>query len=707
MYKLIYTVPFMNVDGEALIVHILEDGGNSASVELTGGTPPFIVDVNDEDFLYTPTRFSGATLKLVGSDYLQKLFSTQYQKFKVNLVKEGSIIWTGFISPELYSQDFDNNLFELEIECVSALSTLEYIDFKDDSEIISFMDIIKKCITASKGDYKGVFVPNTYTSQLSSLTVSTSNFIDEDGKAMTLKECLGEVCKFLNWTVIEYDGNVYFIDIDYIKAGKTSYTDILTNTSTTLSSIVNLRNVPSKGNSNVLSILGGYNKAIVIDSDYEIDSDDLFPSLSLDGQIASNTTVADASGKAGNNTTYISNYYNSSNFKKYQYKKSGTTWSTAGSLSQNQAGTHIVNTTSYSNDNKPLDLNWQEVFEVKLFGDNMNDLLDESKPSTDLREMMKQYQQLANEEYSGFLKPIFTNTKRIGNTYFPSDAYLGISFSTLLTPKLNNPQFRGIPKELNHKDDTPDAFVAFDSNLSKSLPKLYTFPMELKIGNKYYNGSNWTTTKSIFYVPMDVKKDTHIEGKWLPVKNTNNFELGVSDLGECYTIKLEEGLYGTLELTAYLPVYLARSKAYIYIKNFSVDVCRIDKSDTRKEKKDTKYENVVNGEYINELEDITFKLTSKNDSQLSYSKVIANNKWLDTLTSTIDNKPYKPEEYLIERIINQYKQPKIKLTQIIEPKILPYSVVTDSLMSGKKFVFTGGRIDYEDNRIECNLIELN
>ena len=69
MYNLIYTMPFTNVDGEALTVQILEDGGTGSPVELTGGTPPFIVDVNDEDFLYTPTRFSGATLKLVGSDY--------------------------------------------------------------------------------------------------------------------------------------------------------------------------------------------------------------------------------------------------------------------------------------------------------------------------------------------------------------------------------------------------------------------------------------------------------------------------------------------------------------------------------------------------------------------------------------------------------------------------------------------------------------
>ena len=50
----------------------------------------------------------------------------------------------------------------------------------------------------------------------------------------------------------------------------------------------------------------------------------------------------------------------------------------------------------------------------------------------------------------------------------------------------------------------------------------------------------------------------------------------------------------------------------------------------------------------------------------------------------------------------------LTLLQIIKPETKPYSVVTDpTYLSGKKFIFTGGTVDYEDNSIECNLIELN
>lgn len=50
MYNAIYNIPFTNVDGESFNVQILEDGDSGSPVELTGGTSPFIVDYNNEDF---------------------------------------------------------------------------------------------------------------------------------------------------------------------------------------------------------------------------------------------------------------------------------------------------------------------------------------------------------------------------------------------------------------------------------------------------------------------------------------------------------------------------------------------------------------------------------------------------------------------------------------------------------------------------------
>lgn len=677
MYNLKYTIPFIDIDGNNYTIQILEKDGTNSPVELTGGTPAFTVDINDEDFLYTPTRFSGATLKVVGSNYLQSLFSTDYQKFKVNLVKGSVILWTGFITPEMYSQDYDNSIFDLDIECISALSSLEYIDFKSEAVTISLLDLIKKCITESNGSYSGIYIPNVYTEPLADLTISCGNFIDEDGKPENLKTCLEELCKFLNWTVIEYNGNVYFIDVDYIKAGKTAYTkyDLVFNpTSVTLSNSIAIQNIQSKGNNNKLSILGGFNKSVVIASDYEIDNDVLYPELDADDLERKSTKLLENTidDKA---YSYIKYYFDSAKFDLKLYQKSGTSFIPAvyDLEANNRAGAILVKRTSYETNNKPNKLDYEDVIQVKLY-----DLEDTSLL-------------LDNNNFTN-LEVIKVREKNVTAIY-DKDIKLAINFQV---------QFF----------DKDDGFVKYTSTnkddvITGEIEKLnFLIPIQLRIGSMYYNGANWQTTPTFFRVQTDIDFNKHFTYDWFNCKNTNDFTLGVNDL-EGHIIGFDSAIVGDLEMILYTPVNLDTryNHRYIFFKDISVNSQRINYK-LNQEKTDTKYENVVNESYINPLDDITFKITSKNDSGLSFSKVIYSNNLLDKLTSNIDLTQHKPEEYLINRIVNQYSQPKIKLTQIVKPDILPYSIITDSYLSGKSFLFTGGSIDYEDNRLEGNIIEI-
>jgi len=680
MYNLIYTVPFVNIDGEALTIQILEKDGTAASTVLTGGTPAFTIDVDDENFLYTPTRFSGATLKVVGSDYLQNLFSTQYQKFKVNLIKDSTVIWTGFITPEVYSQDYDNSLFELEIECISALSTLKYVDFSSTNVTISFMDLIKKCITESNGDYKAVYIPNSYTSSLDGISVSTSNFFDEENKAMNLVECLEEICRFLNWTVTEWNGNVYFIDIDYIKAGGTAYTNILTNTSATLSSSIVINNITSKGCDNKLSILGGYNKAVIIDSDYEIDSDKIYPDDDFFWQ-----TPMKTKSYTDDTKIYVKNYATSDAFDNHYYAQSNSTTfnSTTTSFDTSgyqTAGSFFVKRTSYDTTNKPNSLTYESVFELKQFDDTYT-----GTGKTFIYDLGGNY-------------PVITAKNKSASITIDSGYKMAIDFKMQLTNSNNGFVYDSLPK----------------ISISDLNNRAVYVTAKLRIGTKYYNGTTWTTDSSnTFNIYTDVSKDTYYN-TFFNVLDTNDFSLGVSDLTGTI-INIDQTLTGDVELILYNPIVPAVDYdtlssivaiKYIYIKDIKLQSQRINTSINDDKKQDTKYENVVNESYINALDDIKFKITSKNDSELSYSKAIQSNAILDTLTNNIYSTTEKPEKLLIKRIINQYQQPKIKLVQVIKPEIQPYSIVTDNYLSGKQFIFTGGSINLEDNSIECNLIEI-
>ena len=90
-YGLIYTVPFATLENIPCVVEIEKDGYTGKPAELIAGATPFTVDIDDEEYLYTPTRFSTAKLQIVGNDYLQSLFSTAYREYRVTFKKDGVI----------------------------------------------------------------------------------------------------------------------------------------------------------------------------------------------------------------------------------------------------------------------------------------------------------------------------------------------------------------------------------------------------------------------------------------------------------------------------------------------------------------------------------------------------------------------------------------------------------------------------------------
>lgn len=716
MYNLKYTVPFTDVDGHDYEVRILVDGWSGSSSELTGAAKPFIVDVSDEQFLYTPTRFSGATLSIVGSDYLQDLFSTEYQMTKVDLYRGQDLLWTGFVTPDSYSQEYDSELFELSIECISAMSTLEYIDFSLSSDMPTFKELILDCISKSNGSYKHVYVPNTYDVDLSELSVSRSNFFDEDDEPMKLKEVLEEICKFLGWTCTEMNGYVCFIDVDYISGGNTTYTDLLTGNIVDLSSTIDVTDKVSKSVDNTMSILGGYNKVTVIDSDYEADSDVLFPNIGdcRDTLVHSWMRRAGKDGKAlekdgdkykNGYYHYFSKIWNTDKLNLITYKYSNGNWIEDSSDNIASAGAHIIEQANANQEDKPNSLSWQQMFEIKLYdGDKVdkNKLLDGWYVPLNSKYEMTDISQL--------LKPTIKLAKPTNRMAFPSDAYLGVKFSMAMTPEINDPQFRGVPESLDHKDDTPDKMEGDDWSGLIDIYKYYFIPMKIQIGDKYWNGTKWTAdSNAVCRVDIDITAKDHIEGKWYDVKNTNTYNLGLEDMGNAYVIPLNDELVGQFNVTIFVPYYMTRrSKAFVYIKNLEFAISRSSNplSSIKNDKKDTKYTNIVNERFVNEAEDVKLKLTSSNESTVSLSKVVRGNQIVDTLSHKLFDGLDKPEKLIIKRIVNQYNKQKVAILYNIDNSIDAYSLLSNKYMQGKKFIYAGGQIDFAANSIECNMIEL-
>lgn len=709
-YGLIYTVPFATLDNASCVVEIEKENYTGKSKELIpAGDSPFTVDIEDEEFLYTPTRFSTATIRVVGSDYLQSLFSTGYQMYRVTLKVDGLVTWCGFIKPELYTQDYTLKTFNLDLECISAMSTLEFIDYKQIGEsrtFVSFWDLIKKCITSASAQYNAIYFPHVYakdtesyaegTNVLENMTVSEQNFFDEDDRAMNLKEVLEEVCKFLNWTCVDWRGDLYFIDIDHIgefyKYGPVTFEKI----GTEGLNLLNVQSIGFAGSDHALDILPGYNKVTVKCSNYPIEEIKItedFDKLKL------LSNIGEVSTNLGNGNTRHTQrevlYPNVLTMHQFTYKNGTLSLITDLSIYKDKSnatellGAIPLRYASYESGLKTpttQSYSYEYAIQVRQRCGAKYDPINDVTPN------------------SVFNDSIVVLSAKNEALFFGKGGALSLNMSikVLQKDKYDSPFGGGIvPSEDG---------ITYMKDVVK---------VGIRIGDKYVSKDNygrftWSNTPSTMSINLDQSSVENADGKmgtgFVSLYKTYGV-LGKYSDADGVVIDIPTNLFGTLELSIYAPTLTEREGQVPYgylIKDLKLRYCQpLDLDDDKNS--DRIYENVVNENYINELDEIEFKISSYNNDGACHSKVIWFDDYLtDNLYSVIEGTTIRPEEHLIRRIIKRYSAPQIKLTQVIKQTsdLTPLSRLSDNYMVNKRFINAGGTIDYKMNRFECIMIEV-
>lgn len=680
-YGLIYTVPFATLDNIPCVVEIEKEDYVGASTELTAGATPFTIDIDSEEFLYTPTRFSTAKLQVVGSDYLQSLFSTAYKEFRVTLKKNGVITWCGFIKPELYTQDYTAKTFTLEIECISAMSVLEFIDYSIEGEskkFVSLWNLLQRCISTADGQYDSVFIPHVYASSkaaystgenvLANMTLSEQDFFDEDDKPMKLKEVLEEVCKFLNWTCTDWKGDLYFVDVDHSGIYYKYDTQLKDNVETQAKELL-VQDIGFAGAGHSLDILPGYNKATVKCSNYPVGQ--IFPDEDLDRL----KLYASQDKQSGDKVT-AKRFYYPNVYRLFHYSPQGT------ALSDEQfeayknnpdslMGSIIIKRCEYKIVNGEPDIsnyNWENLIQVR------------------------RGTQKTGSNYTWLSRvPILTFESQL-----PVAAYLdgavAISCSVQVTEN----------DDLSTDDKKRNGYV-------RAL-------CEFSIGDYYYNGSEFVNNSTIERFEIKFPLTDITGGGFGVIENTKKLSQPYDGLTG-YIIELPKGkpLTGEVKFCMYplqpQPGNYTQFFAGVgyYIKDLKMEYKRRNDLDDLSDNSDRTYENVLNENYINELDEIEFKISSYNNDGVCYSKVMLGDDYLqDNLYNCILDDTIRPEEMMITRCINHYSATRIKLTQEIKERadLTPITKLSDTFLVSKKFICTGGSIDCKMNRFECIMIEV-
>lgn len=667
-----YTIPFKDSENTDYLVQIFRGGYNGEAKELTGAVSCFVVSGTDDDFVYTPIRPSSATIKVLDSDLLLDLYSINNQYAPVRLLRNGILEWTGYIRPEQFTQPYVPTAEVISVDCFCALSTLEKIEYKQINNLTGVVDLwtlIKTLISYTKGSYRGVCIPWVYGSSSSMtgnvferITLIENNFIKEE---MTLYEVLEAVCKFLNWTVYDFKGCLWFVDNDWTGTYR-MYDEALETFAEIQGNEILLQDVGFNGSdSNTLDVVPGYNKAFVKALNNVFDDvvkDEDYDTLSkyANGEYLVQTYKG-SDGPHGVRKQFLK----PKNWKLFAY-----------------SGTNIISGAEIESMNK-YQLN--NVFGALLMSeaDYKCKGIGDPEPDEDVTDF--------NYEDSVQIRIASTSTAQLPAL---------MAFNKALTMEGENAVYADCAISIDgtfqaYFDDDMAGPVEKTSNLTR------TITAEVSCGDKWFNGSAWSTEYSTF--PIEVDESGKIKSNRTPYTPYK----GISG----YVIPMDF-FVGVPKISVYCPIWLDDNGTHyitgVKVRGLNFGYVKKEGIIEEGEEGDRVYENVVNEAYMSDAEEITFEISSYNRDGASFSKALLDNGWLtNNLYCKVVEEMVRPEELMIRRIVNRYGATKIKLTEAIcmTGDMSPIAQIKERSMADKTFRMTSGEWDYEQNRLMLQIQE--
>lgn len=750
-------------------MEIEESDYGGEATELTGAPSPLTVSIDNDTFIYKPLRLSTGTIHIVGGTELQALFATGWQQYRVTLIDVTAEVeraaWCGFVRPEEYTQDYSGGTLPLDIEVQSAVNVLEQVPYKAASadgklEFVSLHSLIGRGLAAAAGRYGYVYIPHTFAIDgdhygenallREDCQISEQNFFDEEDEPMKYYEILEQICRFAHWTLCDWMGDVWFVDWDYTDAYDcyvlTGETLTLNQQNAASRGYRSVQGIGYHGASHTLDILGGYNKARVKTSNYNC-GDKVFPgedfeSLSVLLDRTTETTIGTSKPVVARGRAL---FVKPNRWEPHCYVSTGYTED--GIPLSSLIYTRVKGETdTYFNDDDDIIHQVKEVDISKYIGNGVSVENSELyagrgclfgarlmrwcnwKRNDDGRDSITSYAYddvILITKYEKYVQ--IQHLDEFGEIdifsylqYFKPDEYAGLFNYSGILPLCayadgaigiswqSVPVNIGIPNMTgNYSGYARDGFYysaesgGYSNNETYFVGDFIRFTLLLRIGNKYWNGTEWQEGEATFYVRTEAVERA---GAFVSIYSNKKLDMPYNGL-DGYVIPINELLKGEL----YFSIRdVSRNCA---IKDLKLEFKTRDDYNNvygaDSDNGDRIYSNVVNEEFVSELDTIEEKISSYNHDGLCFSKVMLADDYIEEqLYEGVTHRYVRPEEMLLRRIINQYEKPKVKLSQELRysPELLPADIITDKTQPGKHFVLTGGEIDFENDTETVQMI---
>ena len=341
---------FLSQQSDTITVHIvtgndrtqtIEIGTEKADVYFSDDPAEIENEVNDT---FDVLLRNSAKIRLLCGNLITNLFSTSCRDAVVNIYKNDTCIFAGFIEPQTLSQPYNDRWDELELNCIDALSALQYSKYKNvgalgviyafvkaEAAQRSFYDItteILKGVTEGldilgnqniKFWYDGSKAVDTQTANryqvLRQLSISDLLFMgDDESDVWQQDEVLEELLKYLNLHIVQDGFNFYIFSWESVKAtpDKIIWHDIVANsTKTTAQQALTIALANVADCDTTISIGDVYNQLLLTAKVEDIESviespldDDLLVSPYINKQKYLTEYSSDGEGKTAYNAFY-------------------------------------------------------------------------------------------------------------------------------------------------------------------------------------------------------------------------------------------------------------------------------------------------------------------------------------------------------------------------------------------------------------------
>ena len=274
----LYTVKILTNNDDSVTRTIGEDG-------LYFSDDPVVITGQSNDS-FDNLLLKTCEINLVSEDYVgDELWAANSHSIVVNIFNETECVFAGYVEPNAYNQPFALAVDSFTLNCIDALSTLEYYNYKDalpntfdylrqNSGVVSFKDMLQDIISLFDtldidGNHtirllydksKGVTQGNENTI-FNDLGMSESFIIgDEIDDIWTQDKVLGEILKYLNLHIVQIGFDFYMFDWNTLRTRRNQWYNVLTNTSVNLRTPQNVSLAPT--------MYGGDDTNITVDDVY-------------------------------------------------------------------------------------------------------------------------------------------------------------------------------------------------------------------------------------------------------------------------------------------------------------------------------------------------------------------------------------------------------------------------------------------------------